>query len=401
MKKRIVVVGNGMAGLRFVEELVTAAPGRFDITVIGSETQPAYNRVLLSPLLAGEIAADDVTLKPASWYESNGIRLSTGAPVRKLDTAGQRVIIDGGEAITFDACVLATGSNPIKLAIPGADLDGVHTFRTLADVDAMTQFAQSGLPAVVIGGGLLGIEAAYGLARAGIAVTLVHVMDRLMERQLDAEGAGHLRAAIEAKGIRVVLNAQTKEIQGAQHVEGVVLDGGTQISCGLVVMAVGIRASTKLAAESGLSIGHGIIVDDSLETSAPNVYAIGECAEHRGTSYGLVEPAYEQAKILAGRLAGAAGTYSGSVQAANLKVSGVPVFSAGDFSGEGAEILVTRDAGLGTYRKLCVRDGRLAGAVLVGDTTDALWYLDLIRSGADVAGFREVLAFGRAYAEAA
>lgn len=400
MKKKIVVAGNGMAGLKFVEELVTAAPGAFDITVVGAEPQPAYNRVLLSPLLAGEIATGDVMLKPAAWYLANGVELMTGAPVTALDAAAQHVIT-GGEKVSYDTCVLATGSNPIKLAIPGADIEGVHTFRTLADVEAMSRFAKEGSPAVVIGGGLLGIEAAYGLARAGIAVTLVHVMDRLMERQLDAEGAKHLRAAIEEKGVRVVLNAETREIVGGGRVEGIVLGGGTRIHCGLVVMAVGIRANSKLAAEAGLTVGRGIIVDDQLRTSAPNVFAIGECAEHRDTCYGLVEPAYEQARVLARSLAGQAGTYGGSVQAANLKVSGVPVFSAGDFGGEGAELLVTRDAGLGTYRKLCVRGGQLVGAVLVGDTMDALWYLELIRSGADVAAFREVLAFGRAYAEAA
>jgi len=401
MKKRIVVVGNGMAGLRFVEELTAAAPGRFDITVIGAEPQVAYNRVLLSPLLAGEIGTDDVMLKPAQWYADRGVTLVTGRPATALDTAARMLTIEGGETIVFDACVLATGSKPIRLPLPGADLNGVVTFRTLADVDAMTAYAQSGQPAVVIGGGLLGIEAAYGLARAGIEVTLVHVMDRLMERQLDAEGAEHLNAAIAAKGIRVLLNAETTEIIGSDRVEGIGLSDGTRIGCGLVVMAVGVRADAALASAASLEVKRGILIDDTLETSAPGIYAIGECAEHRGACYGLVEPAYEQAKVLARRLAGHEATYGGSVPAANLKVSGVPVFSAGDFIGEGAEILVTRDAGLGAYRKLCVKGAQLVGAVLVGDTTDALWYLDLIRSGADVAGFREALAFGRAYAEAA
>lgn len=393
-----------MAGLRFVEDLVAVAPDRFDITVIGAEPQPAYNRVLLSPLLAGEINSEDVSLKPADWYAANGVTLLTGTPVAVLDTYNRSIIVEnaaGGVEIYFDACVLATGSNPIRLTLPGDTLDGVHTFRTMADVNVMTQFAQSGQPAVVIGGGLLGIEAAYGLARTGIPVTLVHIMDRLMERQLDPEGALYLKGALEAKGIRVVLGAQTKEILGETHVEGVVLSDGQKIDCGLVVMAVGVQANTKLGASAGLVVGRGIIVDEGLQTTAPNIFAIGECAEYRGICHGLVEPAYEQAKILADRFAGRTSAYGGSVPAANLKVSGVPVFSVGDFSGENAEVLVTRDAGLETYRKLCVREGQLVGAVLVGDTTDALWYLDLVRSGADVTAFRDSLAFGRAYAEAA
>ncbi|CFX15207.1 Assimilatory nitrate reductase (NADH) beta subunit [Candidatus Filomicrobium marinum] len=404
MRKRIAVVGNGMAGLRFVEELVAAAPGQFDITVIGAEPQPAYNRVLLSPLLAGEIGLEDVSLKPADWYAAHGVTLLTGAPVTVLDTYNRSIIVenaDGGMEIYFDACVLATGSNPIRLTLPGDTLDGVLTFRTTADVDAMSQFAQIGQPAVVIGGGLLGIEAAYGLARAGIPVTLVHIMDRLMERQLDPEGALYLKGALEAKGIRVILGAQTKEILGETRVESVILSDGQKIDCGLVVMAVGVQANTKLAVSAGLVIGRGIIVDEGLQTTAPNIFAIGECAEYRGICHGLVEPAYEQAKVLADCFAGRTSAYGGSVPAANLKVSGVPVFSVGNFSGDDAEVLVTRDAGLETYRKLCVREGQLVGAVLVGDTTDALWYLDLIRSGADITAFRDSLAFGRAYAEAA
>lgn len=404
MTKRIAVVGNGMAGLRFVEELVSSAPGQFDITVIGAEPQPAYNRVLLSPLLAGEISSEDVTLKPADWYAAHGVTLLIGARASVLDTYNRSIIVesaDGGTEIYFDACVLATGSDPIRLTMPGDRLDGVHTFRTMTDVDAMIRLAQNGQPAVVIGGGLLGIEAAYGLARAGIPVTLVHIMDRLMERQLDPEGALYLKNALEAKGIRVVLGAQTKEILGETCVESVMLSDGQKIDCGLVVMAVGIKANTKLAAGAGLVIGRGVVVDEGLQTTAPNIFAIGECAEYCGVCHGLVEPSYEQAKILADRFAGHTSAYGGSVPAANLKVSGVPVFSAGDFTGDDAEVLVTRDAGLKTYRKLCVREGQLIGAVLVGDTTDALWYLDLIRSGADVTAFRDSLAFGRAYAEAA
>ena len=424
--QRLLVVGNGMAGLRFVEELTRLAPGRFAITVVGAEDAPAYNRVLLSPLLSGEIAAGDLQLKARAWYAEHDISLLTGSAVAMLEPERGQARLADGRRLSFDICVLATGSEPIRLPVPGGDLEGVTTFRTLADADALAAFAGSGSPgsattgsrgsattcspgsagtgarAVVIGGGLLGIEAAYGLARAGARVSLVHLMDRLMERQLDAEGAGLLRRALEAKGIEVLLGAETARIAGAGHVERLELKDGRVVPCGLVVMAVGVRPEVALARASGIVVKRGIVVDDRLATSHDNVFAIGECAEHRGAVYGLVEPAYEQARVLAAALCGEpAVSYGGSVLATNLKVSGVPVFSAGDFEGVGAETIVMRDGAAGGYRKLVVRDGCLAGAVLVGDTADALWYLELIRSGAEISNMRRVLAFGRAYAEAA
>ena len=306
-----------------------------------------------------------------------------------------------GEVVPFDACVLATGSEPIRLALPGNTLAGVTTFRTLADVAYLEAAAAKRVPAVVIGGGLLGIEAAYGLARAGVPVTLVHLMDRLMERQLDAEGARLLKRALEAQGIRVLLQAQTRAIHGASSVESVELQDGQRIACGLVVMAVGVRANTALAETAGLPTRRGILVDDRLQTSVPGIHAIGDCIEHAGACYGLVEPAYEHARIVAKTLCGEAASYPGSVLATNLKVSGVPVFSAGDFEGAGAEPIVVRDEVTPAYRKLVVRDGRLAGVVLVGDTHDALWYAELIRSQRPIAPIRDALAFGEAFAEAA
>jgi nitrite reductase (NADH) large subunit len=400
-RERLVVVGNGMAGLRFLEELVRRAPGRFEVAVVGAEPEPAYNRVLLSSLLAGDIGAGDVELKPRAWYAEHGVALVSGQAARALDVAARTVRLGNGEVLGFDKLLLATGSDAIRLPLPGNDLACVMTFRSLADIAALERAASAGSPAVVIGGGLLGIEAAYGLARRGIPVTLVHLMDRLMERQLDAEGARLLADAIEAKGVRVLLGAETGAIRGGAAVEAVELKDGRVLPCGLVVMAVGIRANTALAASGGLQVKRGIVVDDGMQTSAAGVYAVGECAEHRGVCYGLVEPCYEQARVAAASLAGGPAHYAGSVLATNLKVSGVSVFSAGDFEGVGAETIVVRDAGVGSYRKLVVREERLAGVVLVGDTAEALWYADLIRTGTPVSALREALAFGQAFAEAA
>jgi nitrite reductase (NADH) large subunit len=297
--------------------------------------------------------------------------------------------------------VLATGSDPIVVDVAGAELAGVETFRSLADVDAFGRFVATGRPAVVVGGGLLGIEAAYALAKRGVGVTLVHLMDRLMERQLDASGAALLAEAVGNLGIRVLLGAQTRAVHGNRSVEAVELADGRRIDCGLVVMAVGIRPRKRWAERGGLKVARGVIVDDRMQTSAPGIYAVGECAEHRGICYGLVEPCHEQARVAAAAIAGDRLSYSGSMLATNLKVSGVPVFSAGDFEGADADSIVMRDASGPSYRKLVTRNGRLAGAVLVGDTSDAVWYADLIRSGRSVAAIRASLAFGQAFAEAA
>jgi nitrite reductase [NAD(P)H] large subunit len=294
--------------------------------------------------------------------------------------------------------VFATGSQPIRPAIPGMELTGVLTFRDIDDVNTIA--ASRGRRVVVIGGGLLGLEAAYGLAKAGAAVTVIHLMDRLMERQLDARSALLLKRAVEAKGIRVRLAAETARILGNSRVEAVALTDGTTIAADAVVVAVGIRANAELARSAGIKVGRGIVVDDRLETNVAGVHAIGECAEHRGICYGLVEPAYEQAQLLARRFAGEDVSYPGSVNATNLKVSGVNVFSAGDFLGHsaGAEEIALSDPGVGVYKKLVVADEQLIGAVLFGDTTDAPWYLELIRSGASIAHLRDDLVFGRALA---
>ena len=397
-RERLVVVGNGMSGLRLLEELEAACPGRYETAIVGSEPEAGYNRVLLSSLMAGEVAQNDIVLRARCWYGERGLSLLTGVEATRIE--GRQLLLSDGRAIGFDKIVLATGAEPVVLPLPGRELEGVTTFRTSADVARMRDVAP-GTPVVVIGGGLLGIEAAYGLARAGLAVTLVHVMDRLMERQLDRDGAALLASALEALGIRVRLATQTRAIIGAGRVEAVETQTGEVIACALVVMAVGVRASTRLAATAGAAVGRGIVVDDRMETSVPGIFALGDCVEHRGLCYGLVEPAYAQARVLASVLAGKPASYAGSVPATNLKVSGVPVFSAGDFEGQDAEHVILKDEGAPSYRKLVLRDGRLAGCVLVGDTRDALWYADLIGSGASIAAFRQDVAFGRAYAEAA
>jgi nitrite reductase (NADH) large subunit len=400
MSESLIVIGNGMAAARFVDELAQRALGRYAVAVIGEEPRLAYNRVLLSALLADEVGFDDIELKPARWWRDRGVSLRYGERATQVDAAARSVTLAGGAQLGFSKLVFATGSQPIKPDIPGMDLPGVLTFRDVDDVNAIAATKAAGVRVVVIGGGLLGLEAAYGLAKAGARVTLLHLMDRLMERQLDQRAALMLKRAVEAKGIAVRLQAQTARIAGSARVEAVELRDGTTIAADAVVVAVGIRANTALARTAGLEVGRGIVVDDHLETSAAGVHAIGECAEHRGCCYGLVEPAYEQAQLLARRLAGERASYPGSVLATNLKVSGVNVFSAGDFlaTADDAEEIVLSDPAVGIYKKLTLAQDRLVGAVLFGDTADGLWYLDLIRAGTSVADIRDDLVFGRALA---
>jgi nitrite reductase (NADH) large subunit len=395
----LVIVGNGMAAARLVDELVKSSLGRYAIAVIGEEPRLAYNRVLLSSVLAGETASHDIELRPANWWRDRGVTVKYGCRVSEIDVGRRELKIAGDESIEFSRLVLATGSSPLRLGVPGADLAGVHTFRDSRDVDLLLALAARRKPVVVVGGGLLGLEAAYGLAKAGTPVTLLHLMDRLMERQLDAPAADLLKTLVERKGIKVMLNASTARIVGERSVEGVELADGTRIGAEAVVFAAGIRPNTALAKDAGLSVNRGVVVDDALQTSAGDIFALGECAEHRGICYGLVEPAYEQANVLAGHLAGRRAAYNGSVVATNLKVSGVSVFSAGDFMGtEGSEAILLSDVKRGTYKKLVISDGMLSGAVLIGDTTDALWYLEMIRARKTIAAIRKDLMFGRALA---
>jgi nitrite reductase (NADH) large subunit len=392
----LVIVGNGMAAARLVDELAKVSLGRYAIAVIGDEPRLAYNRVLLSSVLAGETASHDIELRSAEWWRDRGVTLKYGCAVTEIDVGRRELKIANEESVAFSRLVLATGSTPLRLNVPGVELAGVNTFRDSRDVDLLLTLAASKKRVVVIGGGLLGLEAAYGLAKAGAPVVLIHLMDRLMERQLDAPAAALLKSLVELKGIEVLLNANTARILGEARVEGVELTDGRRIDADAVIFAAGIRPNIALARDAGISVNRGVIVDDHLQTSAPDIFALGECAEHRGICYGLVEPAYEQARVLAQHLSGRSCAYDGSVVATNLKVSGVSVFSAGDFlGGETSEAMVLSDIRRGTYKKLVISEGRLTGAVLVGEVGDALWYLDLIRKREAIARIRKDMMFGR------
>lgn len=400
MSEPLVIIGNGMAAARFVEDLAKRALGRYAIAVIGDEPRLAYNRVLLSSVLAGETTSQEIELRSASWWRDRGVTLTYGCAANAIDLNGRTIHLANGTAVPFSKAVIATGSTAIRLNVPGANLPGVHTFRDSRDVDLLLKLAREKKRVVVVGGGLLGLEAAYGLAKAGSKVTLLHLMDRLMERQLDAPAASLLKRLVESKGIEVLLGANTKQILGEDTPQGLELSDGRVIAADAVVFAAGIRPNVALAKDAGVPVNRGIVVDDQLRTGSADVFALGECAEHRGTCYGLVEPAYEQARVLADHLAGRPALYDGSVVSTNLKVSGVSVFSAGDFLGEtDTDTLVFNDERRGTYKKLVVADGRLKGAVLVGDTQDALWYLELIRTTASIEAIRGDMMFGRALAQ--
>ncbi len=398
MGEPLVIVGNGMAAAKLVERLSTRALGRYAIAVIGEEPTLAYNRVLLSSVLADEVSRSDIEMKAQRWWRDHGVTVLYGQTAIAIDRDILCVKLASGATIPYSKLVFATGSRPIMLPIEGSHLTGVLTFRDLRDVEQLKKAGRC--KAVVIGGGLLGLEAAHGLAKAGARVTVVHLMDRLMERQLDAEAAQMLKDAVEIKGIDVLLNAETVRFTGQTRVEGVKLKDGRTLSADIVVMAAGITPNVTLARTAGVAIDRGIVVDEGMQTDVPAHYAIGECAQHDGHCVGLVEPTFEQAVVLANRLTGVTTKYKASTPATNLKVTGVNVFSAGDIAGDaGTETVLLRDPGLGVYKKLIIRNDRLVGAVLFGDTTDGLWYLDLIRAGLPTGAFRNELAFGRALAE--
>jgi nitrite reductase (NADH) large subunit len=401
-KQRLVVIGNGMAGCRAVEEVLKRDPDRYEIAIFGAEPRVNYNRIMLSPVLAGEKSFDDIVINDAAWYRDNGITLHAGRRITGIDVLGRTVQAEGGLELGYDKLILAAGSDPVRLPLPGADLKGVVTFRDLDDVEAMTAAAaKPGARAVVIGGGLLGLEAAYGLARRGMQATVVHLMDVLMERQLD-EAAGYLLVeALKSRGVDTVLGAHSQEIVGKDgKVAGLQLKDGRLLPCDLLVMAVGIRPNVGLARAAGLEVSRGVVVDDAMRSSDPDVFAVGECVEHRGLCYGLVAPIWEMCRALADELTDGAGAYQGSLLSTRLKVSGVDVFSAGRFSGgEGCEDIVFRDAGRGVYKRVVLEHGKVVGSVLFGDAADGGWYFDLMKSGRDVADIRETLIFGQAMTE--
>ncbi len=400
MRQKLVVIGNGMAGMRTVQELLAIAPGLYDITVFGAEPHPHYNRILLSPVLAGERSLQDIVLNDWDWYREQGITLHAGRTLTQVDRARRIVRADDGTEAAYDRLLLATGSQPVLLPVPGAGLRGVLAHRDIADTEAMIEAARTHRHAVVIGGGVLGLEAASGLARRGMAVTVVHRNDWLMERQLDAEAATLLRQTLETQqGLNFRLGAQTEALldDGQGRVRAVRLTDGSELPADLVVMAIGIRPHIALAQQMRLHCERGIVVSDTLQTVTDGrIYAVGECAQHRGVAYGLVAPLFEQGRVAANHLAQMGiGRYEGSTVSAKLKVTGVELLSAGDFmGGEGTEQLVLRDPEGGVYRKLVLKDERLVGACLYGDAEGGGWYLDLLREGRSVAGLREQLIFG-------
>ncbi len=398
-KMKLVMVGNGMAGVRTLEELIKIAPELYDITVFGAEPHPNYNRILLSPVLAGEQTIQQIILNPLSWYDENGITLHTGKKVVKVDRVRRVVIAEDGTEAEYDRLLLSTGSNPFILPVPGKDLKGVISYRDIADTNAMIEAAQSYKRAVVIGGGLLGLEAANGLMLRGMDVTVVHVMPWLMERQLDDTAGKLLQKSLEARGIRFEIGAHTEALIPDKdgRVMAIRFKDGRELPADLLVMAVGIRPNTTLAESMGLHCNRGIVVNDTLQTTTdPRIYAVGECAAHRGIAYGLVAPLFEQGKVCATHLAQfGIGRYSGSTTSTKLKVTGIDLFSAGNFTGgEGCEEIVLNDPWGGVYKKLVIKDDKLVGACLYGDTVDGSWYFKLMREGRKVADIRDKLMFG-------
>ncbi len=400
-KKKLVMVGNGMAGVRTLEELLKIAPDHYEITVFGAEPHPNYNRILLSPVLAGEMTIQDIILNDHAWYAEHGIQLHLGRKVSRIDRVQRRVIAEDGTEAAYDRLLLATGSNPFVLPIPGNDLPGVISYRDISDTDAMIDAARRYRHAVVIGGGLLGLEAANGLKLRGMDVTVVHLADWLLERQLDQMAGRMLQKSLEDRGLTFLLGKQTEALIAGEsgRVAALRLKDGLQIPADLVVMAVGIRPNTALAEAAGIHCQRGIVVNDTMQTYDPKVYAVGECVAHRGIAYGLVAPLFEQGKVAANHLGNyGISRYTGSVTSTKLKVTGIDLFSAGDFfGGKDTEEIVLNDAAGGVYKKLVVKDNKLVGGVLYGDTADGPWYFQMLRDGQDIHEIRDHLLFGQSH----
>ncbi|MEH6495273.1 MAG: nitrite reductase large subunit NirB [Pseudomonas marincola] len=399
MTQKLVIIGNGMAPGRMLEHLFEEDATAYDVTIFNAEPRVNYNRLMLSPVLSGEKTYEDIITHDDAWYEANNVTLLKGAKITEIDRELKTVTSEAGVVASYDKLVIATGSNPFIIPLPGHDLDGVLVYRDLDDVDAMLTAAKSKGRAVVIGGGLLGLEAAAGLKARGMDVTVLHLMPTLMERQLDPAAGYLLEKAIKAKGIEVLTEVNSKAILGKDgRVSGITLDDGTVIDASIVIMAVGIRPSFSLAKNANIDCNRGILVDDKMQTSDPDVYALGECAEHRGDCYGLVAPLYEMAKVLAKNLTGGNAEFTGSVTATKLKVTGVDLYSAGDFAeADDREEIVLRDAAQGIYKRLVLKENRIIGAVQYGETTDGPWFFDLLKKGTDISKMRESLIFGQAY----
>ncbi|CAH1195172.1 Nitrite reductase [NAD(P)H] [Paenibacillus allorhizoplanae] len=396
MKKKIVLVGNGMAGVNCIEQLLKLAPNSYEITIFGKEPHPNYNRILLSSVLAGDADMKDIVINDWSWYTDNNITLHTGHTVNKIDTERKLVSTDHGITVAYDELILATGSLPFMLPLPGADKEGVIAFRDIADCETMMETAKNYKRAVVIGGGLLGLEAARGLLNLNMEVSVVHINEYLMNLQLDRTASTMLQQELEQQGMKFLLKKNSETILGKKRVTGLRFTDGSEVDADLIVMAVGIRPNMALAKNSGIEINRGIVVNDFLETSVPHIYSIGECTEHRGVAYGLVAPLYEQGAVLAKRLAGVSTDgYQGSVVSTKLKVSGVDVFSAGEYADKpGTRAVRVQDDFDGIYKKVVIREGKVIGAVLFGDISDGSRLFAMIRNGEDVTGKEKMVLLG-------
>lgn len=407
MKEKLVVIGNGMSGMRTVEELIRMAPDKYEITVFGAEPHGNYNRIMLSPVLSGEKTIEEIMIHDLAWYKTNNIALhcGEGKSVVAVDRVHQKVVAEDGLTAHYDRLLISTGSSPYILPVPGHKLEGVIGFRDIADVETMLTTAKSRKHAVVIGGGLLGLEAANGLALQGMDVTVIHRAKTLMNRQLDEQAALLLQQSLEAKGLKFILGANTQEILGNEKGQAstLTLTTGDSLPADLVVMTAGIQPNISLAQDMALQCDKGILVNDTMQTYDPKIYAVGECVQHRGELFGLVAPLWDQAKVCANHLAGfGSGIYKSLITSTKLKVTGIDLFSAGEFlGGDDYEDIVYQDLKQGIYKKVVIKDDKIVGAVLYGDTIDGAWYFDLMRKATKIDTLRADLIFGQAIAEAA
>ena len=398
MKQKIVLIGSGMVGSRFIERLLVEAPDQYDIRVFNKEPNGGYNRIMLSPVLAGEKTLTEIMTHDHDWFEARDVHLHTSTEIVSVDQSAKTVKTDLGATYAYDKLIISTGSTPFIIPVPGHELPGVVAFRDIRDVNAMIEATKEKQKAVVIGGGLLGLEAANGLIKRGMDVTVVHLGDVLMNMQMDPVSGDLLQQSLEANGMKFIMGGQTEEILGDEFVTGIRMKDGRQIDTDMVVMAVGIRPNIAVGQKLGLEVNRGIVVTDQLETSAEDIYALGECVEHRGLLYGLVAPLYEQAQILAETLAGKTSAYQGSFISTKLKVTGVSLFSAGDFEdSEESESLVYQDLSQNIYRKVVLKDNKIQGAVMFGDVTGSNWIFENLVSQTDVSLYRDTLVFGEGF----
>ncbi len=403
MKQRLVVIGNGMAGMRTVEELLSAAPGKYDITVFGAEPYGNYNRIMLSSVLCGEKTIEDIVINNRQWYIGNGITLHAGEnkAVSRIDRINRKVYAQDGTCAGYDRLLIATGSKAVIPLIPGNNLDGVISFRDIFDVNRMLSYTESHSKAVVLGGGLLGLEAANGLASRGMDVTVIHNHEILLNRQMDKQAGQMLQNELEQRGLKFKMAAKTQRLTGDEngHITAVHFEDGSQLECDLFIMAIGVRPNIALAQEAGIHCERGIVVNDTLQSFDPSIYAVGECIQHRGDTFGLVAPLFEQAKVCANHLsAHGAAEYITLPAATKLKVTGINLFSVGNFlDDESSESIHFTDLALGIYKKLVIKANNLIGAVLYGDTADGNWYQELLEKKAPISGIRDMLIFGKTY----